>query len=991
MKKSFQIYLTIFVILANLCICNEISAGNTASEDYHHLAMIELQESRAEEALEYFKKSFAADPQNAEYRLWLARSLIWNRFYNEGIGHLRHLQSQNYKPGDVLLLKGQASFWSGNPSLALPELDQAIEQGFDSAELFLTRGEVLIALASFSQALAAFAKAEQKLGDDAKTPDLLKDINSSINKIFKNRALCHSYMADDTEAETELRAFNARFPEELDVIIELSRVLRRNGKLEQALSLLQESLTKLPENSALLFEIADSHIKTGQWHQTRNFYERGIELASVTAEIELRWANRLAQIRNFPQAAEIMQRLLPDAAGKTGVKIELAWTFASMERYEEAEGMLLAVLADEPANQQAKLTLARIKLLEKKYDEARELSLQVLQHSESSDAKQILREVEAFYQNLSLDYRESRHERIAELELRVDKEPENFPAVFELVQELANQKQFDRALCHLNRLLCIYPRHYAAWLMRARILGWSQNFCCSLCNYEAMTCHDPENPVYYREAGRTAFWANEIKLALELYQKFLENPVYNRLHAALAPHNAESKNLSDELEKLIRTSQKPAYQRFEEFAHWFANARTQLEPGIACEIDEVLRALHSSWLLQRHFYLESQGKLLNQQRKPRRALNTFNRLIETEPANLEVLFDRSQIFCSLGMLDNERNTYNRILRYAPDHNLIRDALKKLDDDERPLLRFRYHSQQEKGRGTLATMRMHGSRLEALAYLNSRWRATIAGSTRYYRPGIWQGRFRSFESELSLAGVLSASTRLNAGLRDNRFVANRMPQQLSPRSRSSGFIDLTHSFNDRLELTLGFSRSEAYSNDVALRDGIMLDNSFIAVKYPFSRKFVLGAKLEDGRYSDANRLRVFSLNAQYDLTEFPEIFRLILSGERRHTEHTSRYAFLNGNLIDIRHPYWTPQNYRGHNLALQYYRDMSKIRIGRADKHYFSAIVSLGNDSIDNPGRRLDWQWHLDWNNRWEAELGGYWHDSDDWKSHRLNFYIGYRL
>jgi hypothetical protein len=331
------------------------------------------------------------------------------------------------------------------------------------------------------------------------------------------------------------------------------------------------------------------------------------------------------------------------------------------------------------------------------------------------------------------------------------------------------------------------------------------------------------------------------------------------------------------------------------------------------------------------------------------------------------------------------------LRYAPDHNLIRGALKKLDDDERPLLRFRYHSQQEKGRGTLANMRMHGSRIEALAYLNPRWRATIAGGARYYRPGIWQGRFRSFESELILAGVLSASTRLNAGLRDNRFVANRMPQQFSPRSRSSGFIDLTHSFNDLIELTLGFSRSEAYSNDIALRDGIMLDSSFIALKYPFSRKFVLGAKLESGRYSDANQLRVFAWNAQYDLTEFPEIFRLILSGERRHTDNTSRYAFLNGDLIDIKHPYWTPQHYRGHNLALQYYRDMSRIRISRADKHYFSAILSLGNDSIDNPGRRLDWQWHLDWNNRWETELGGYWHDSDDWKSHRYNFYIGYRF
>lgn len=963
-----------------------------AAEAFHNLAIIELRQNRTAEALEHFKKSFAAAPQNAEFRLWLARSLIWNRFYSEGIEHLRHLQSQNFRPGEVSLLIGQGLFWSGKPAMALPELNRAIELGVDSVELFLARGEVLMGLASFSQALDAFAEAGKKLGDAAKTNAQLDDINSSLNKILKNRALCKSYLGKDSEAEKELQYFNSKFPEDLDVVIELSRVMRRNGRTDQALKMLQHNQARFQENSAILLEIGDCYINTGHWHQTRNYYERGIAMASATHEIELRWANRLAQIRNFPQAAEIMRRRLPESKNQTGEKIELAWTLASMERYEEAAGMLLEVIAGEPTNQQAKLTLAKIKLLEKKHTEARELSLWVLQHnSESSEAKQIASEAETFCQKLLPDYLESRQKRIRELELQSAKDKENFPIVFELVQELANQKAFDLALSHLDSLLSLYPGHYAAELMRARILGWSRNFCCALPAYEKLALNDPQNPIYCREAGRTAFWANQIEPALYWYQKFLQNPVSHELYKILAPHAISSKKLSQELEKLTEKSQKPAYMRFDEFSRWFIASRQQIEPEMVSRIESALRELHSSWLLQRHFYLESRGKLFNKQRQLRRALNTFNILLETEPANLEVLFDRSQIFCDLGMADNERDTYNTILLYAPDHNLIRDALNKLNDDERTLLRFRYNSQQEKGRGTLASMRMYGSRIEALAYLNPRWRATIAETVRYYRPGIWHGRFRSFESELSLAGVLSTSTRINAGLTDNRFTTNRISQQPTPRSRNSGFVDMTHSFNDLFELTLGFSRSEVYSNDITLRDGTMLDSRFIALKYPFRRKFVLGARLENGRYSDDNLLRVFSWNAQYDLTEFPEIFRLIISGERRDTEKTSLYAFLNGNLIDIKHPYWTPQDYRGHNLALQYYRDMSKTRICRADKHYFSAILSFGNDSIDNPGRRLDWQWHLDWHNRWEAELGGYWHDSDDWKSNGFNFYTGYRF
>ncbi len=937
------------------------------AETHHDNGMIALQQNRAAEALEHFKKSHEADRQNDEFRLWLARSLIWNGLYSEGLEHLKHLQSLSFKPGEVSHLTAQALFWSGNPAMAVPEFDKAAGLGIGSAELFADRGEVYMALASFSKALDDFTKAAEVLDAKRESPDQPENLDGLRKKIAKNHAFCNSYMGNDSAAETELLELHSRFPEEIDVTVELRRVLRRNGRLAMALDLLHESREKFPDNRSILFEIGDCHILTGQWHQTRSHYEQGIAMGPVSAEVELRWANRLAQIRNFPQAAEIMGRLLPESKNKTGESIELAWTMASMERYEEAEGMLLDLPAGESSRPEAKLMLARVKLLQKKHAEAKELALEVLdENSESSAAQAIITDAEAFDQKPDLDYRLPRHNRIEELELKLEAEPDNFPVVFDLAQELANQKEFDQALCHLDHLLCLYPEHYAARLMRARILGWSRRFFCSLSEYCDLADQEQENPIYCREAGRTAFWANEVETALCWYDGFLEPPVSEKLHEAIVAEATAAPVLSAELEKLVSNSKKPAFQRFEEFSQWFSSARPQFTPASARKIDLALRELHTEWLLQRHFYLESQGKLLNYRRRPRQALKAFDRLLETEPANLEVLFDRSQIFCSLGLPDHERDTYRTILRYAPDHNLIRDALNKIDDDERPLLRFRYHSQQEKGRGDLARMRMHGSRFEALAYLNPRWRATIAGSSRYYLPGIWQGRFRSFETGLALEGVLSTRTRLNAGISNNRFTRNRMAQHLSP-------------------------RSEVYSNDVALRDGTMLDNSFIALRYPLARRFLIGAKLEEGRYSDANRLRVVTLHAQYDLTEFPEIFRLILTGERRHARHTSRYAFLNGDLIDIKYPYWTPQNYRGHNLALQYYRDLSRIRICRADKQYFSAMLSLSDDSIGNPGRRLDWQWHLDWKNRWETELSSYWHDSDDWKSHRYDFYIGYRF
>jgi tetratricopeptide (TPR) repeat protein len=962
-----------------------------AGEALFNLAMLQLQQGNQSQALTFFKDSFNEDPTNLERRLWLARSLVWNRFYDDGIKHLETLKDQKFRPGETALVLGQALFWSGQPFPALEHLNYAQTQGISSAELFQTRGEAYMALASFTEALDEFRTAETRLIEEDEDLLYSSDPNSSLNSVLKNMAFCYSYLGMNETAEKMLMSFHQRFPGQVDVIIELARVLRRNQKPAQAKDLLSVSSAEMPMVGELLMELGDLNVESGHWHKTRSFYLQAMKLVVVTAEIELRWANRLAQIRDFPKSAGIIKRYIP-LSDTSDLKIDLAWVLASMERYEESTGILLRVVADEPENTKAILTLARVKALEKKLPEAFELARRAIEiQPENSEAANFAAQYGADQQDVLIDYRSSRRSVIEALEEELNEDPDNFPIAFLLAQELANQRDFDYALCLLKHLLDLYPNHYAAGLMKARIHGWSRNFCCALCQYEKLCRTDTDNPIYFREAGRTAFWANMLDHAGNWYQHMLLKPVSESLHERIAGLAQRSSRLKTVAEKLVKSSSRAPFERFEEFNRWFEVARTDLSPEVVDKIDTEMLELHETYLLQRHFHLEYRGKLLNKRSKPRRALKEFDRLLETEPGNLEALFDQSQIFCSLGLLDQERIVYNRVLEFAPDHSLIRAALKKLDDDERPVLRFRYHTQDEKGRGSLARMRMHGSRIEAAAYINPGWRATLSGGYRYFRPGIWDGRFRSFETQLSLDGVLSAYTRLKAGIGRNRFSGNRRAAKLTPESTTSGFLDIVHSVSDSFDLSLRFSRDEVYSNDVALRDGTMLETLNFGLRVPVTRRLIVGAGVESGRYSDANRLDVFRWRAEYDLTEFPEIFRLILSGERRDTEKVSRYAFLNGELIDIRYPYWTPQNYTGRNISLQYFRDLSRIRICRADKHYLSLIVSLGNDSIPNPGRRVDWQWHIDWSNRWEAELNGYWHDSDDWKANRFDFYIGYRF
>ncbi|MGM0601157.1 MAG: tetratricopeptide repeat protein [Candidatus Rifleibacteriota bacterium] len=957
-------------------------------------AFIELSiaQGNKTKAAELGQTHLKINPEDHSMMLKVSEVLSWISEYNKSLKFLSKLENINYKPARVALVRAQVLFWSGRHQKALNHFKELKAQGIESTDLYIIQGEFLMAIASFTEAISSFDKAKQFLHEANNKSLNYSSPDSPLYKIKKGKAFSNSALGNNDKAETLLKDLLQSNPEQTDIVIELNRVLRRNNKLAEAIKVLKEYETKAGKNQKILFELGDCHIETGYWHKTREYYTKADRIASFTPELELRWANRLAQIRNFPESEKIIKKHLKTNRNNLELKIELAWTKASMERYEEATGILKQILHNYPKNHQAMLTMAKVKMLEKKFDKAELLAtLLKKKGTYKTEAQKLLREISSQRTPKKIDYKESRTSKIDELENQWHQDPENFRINFELVQELANQKDYDAALCLLNNVLSLYPGHYVASLMKARILGWAKYFSDSLCNYKRLSMRYPKNPVFYREAGRTAFWANKPDCANYWYGEMLTNPVSEMLYQRIESATSSSISAEKKLKNLLKKSGKEGFEKYEDFQNHFRSTRKELNASNSEFIEKNLLDLYSTYLLQRHFHLEYRGKFLNSQRKPRKALKAFNRLLETEPANLEVLFDISQIMCTLGLNDHERRIYDKILGYAPDHNLIRDALKKLDEDEKPMLKYKYYYQQEKGRGSLATMRIYGSQLVASAYLNKRWQASISGSSRYFRPGIWNGRFRSIETQLKLKGVLSAYTRLNAGLSHNKFASNHFPGQVTPSSTTTGFIDIFHSIQDNLNLNLGFSKKALYPNDIALRDGTTLETLYLGVKYPVSRKFVIGARLEDAKYSDANELNVLKYDARYDLTDFPEIFRLIFSGENRHTSNKSLYAYKNGNLIDIKYPYWTPQNYKGRGIALEYFRDLSKTRICRADKHYFSLIFSLGDESLSNHSRRIDWQWHLDWQNEWEAELSGHWHDSLDWKSERVDFYLGYRF
>lgn len=960
------------------------------------LGMLALRNKQNSMAQTYFKQAAQAEPQNSEYRLWQARSYVWNKNYPEGMAIFDELWQQNKSPATLLVEMSQAMFWSGRPEKALALLDEAQGLGVHNLDLFQTLGEVFVSLGSFTQAIEAFEKAEALLEDSPES--LVKTVSQSASprhKLLRNKALCYSYIGKTATAEPLLQDHLHDFPDDLEVAIELSRCMRKNQKLDRAITLLMELVEKHPLDSSLLMELGDAELEMGHWQNTRNLYEKALKEFSGDRKekLDLRWANRLLQMGDFPKAIGLLNSYLEHNPKDLATKRDLAWTLASMERYEEAEGELQQILSLGKNNLSALTTFAQVKLLEGKFIEADTLAKKILLLDEKNDeAKQIL------LKNGSIKAAKptwitttDQQLIIANLRTLVEHDPNDCPTKLSLALELANQEKFSESLTLLDEIAALYPGHYKIDLTRARILSWDNNFDKALQKYEALRDKYPDNPIVYKEAGRVAFWAKKYRVAHTWYEPVLHPDASSMLTETLDSLHPAEPALSQGILLLDAKKQNPSYQRIDIFKQWYANNRSNLSALTTSNIDQRLLSLHGKYLLQRNFYLERNGKELNNLLKPRQALHAFKDLQETAPGNLEILFDQSQIQCSLGLHNQERQTYKKILRVSPQHKLAKDALKKLIDDEKPGLVLRLSQYHEEGRGDLSQMRFSAFAIAGEANLHPRWRLNISGGNRFYKPGIWNGNFRSQMTELKLSGVFSETTRLNMGVSRNNFSGNNLYPQIAPPDRTSGFVKLAHVVRDSLELSLDFERVDAVSNDVALRNGTQADNFSFGVKIPLSKKFKIAGKAQRSKFSDGNTAKGFFWKAEYDLTDFPEIFRLIVSGETRDTDHVARYVYLNGQLADIHFPYWTPVNYRSRTLALQYYRDLSRLKICRADHHYLSLIASYGSDNIPNPSRRLAWTWHLDWNNCWEINLQGFWQDSSDWDANQTNLTLEYRF
>ena len=562
-----------------------------------------------------------------------------------------------------------------------------------------------------------------------------------------------------------------------------------------------------------------------------------------------------------------------------------------------------------------------------------------------------------------------------------------FPAQIALAELQGATRDYDRSIALYDELAAAFPESVKILTGKARVLSWAKRYRASMALYEKIQTLNAADPVPRREYARVALWGKFEKEAFRAYENLESPPVGRVLFEDLSPlaGEIEDRNLREALKRL--REQPPeggSFEAYEAFAETAKRGASGREPELGRRIDLALAERHALWRIQKGAALEKKAKRLFWERRPIRALKAYEDLLRFAPGHAEARFDYAQVNCALGLCDREADVYRDLLRTDPLHSLAATALQRQKIRSRPSLRAGQSYWNEDGRGDLARTTRHRTDLAVEVPFWCRHRLKLSGHHWIEAPRAGGSRAADGGS-IGIDSVLTPYLRGDAGWTRKSYGDARLGNS------DTGHGRLSFHIGDDLLLSGGWERSDELPNGFALRQGIRKDAAWISGSSRPTRRLEVNGKLAAIEYSDENRGRHAALSAGYEFSDHPRIFKIIFSGEYRDTKEGNGYRYDGGSLVDIRHPYWTPQNYTAGEMTLEWHHDLSKLLFCGAESHDYDIRLSFGTDSESNPSVRFEADWKCDFAERWTLDLNGMIHRSREWNAEALGAFLRYRF
>ncbi|MBF0121307.1 MAG: hypothetical protein HQK79_20935 [Desulfobacterales bacterium] len=494
------------------------------------------------------------------------------------------------------------------------------------------------------------------------------------------------------------------------------------------------------------------------------------------------------------------------------------------------------------------------------------------------------------------------------------------------------------------------PKSIAARLETAESLGVKHKYEESIKILEELADKFPGNRKIYITYARVLSWSKKYNKSIEIYKKIHEankaDPIPIREMARVAIWGKDIDNALKYYEMLYEI---PIYK------------------------------------IQRSAYLEREEKYLSYNKRFVPASEKLEELIKLQPWNLEAIFDLAQIQCSLGLCNLEKNIYKKILEIEPLHSIAVIAAEKQQIRSNPLVDLRYNYWNEYGRGELSKIAIHNLNLSGVIPINCKYKLSLSAHNSKYKPKDKPNNYSRTGHTINFNGVISPA------LQGSISWTKKYYQDYDMGNTDTGYASLWVNLRNYAKIGIGYEKTDELYNDFSVRQKIQADSFWLNLTSDINRRLSIDGKAKYLSYSDNNSGQHDSIAIGYAFTDHPKILKFILTGEFRDVKNENIFHYNGNSLIDITHPYWTPKNYWGTGLTIEWYHDLSKFLFCGSDLHFYDIALSLGNDSTSNPSVRIDAKWHYEFKKHWLINIEGMIHRSNEWDAESFILGLHYQF
>jgi tetratricopeptide (TPR) repeat protein len=550
----------------------------------------------------------------------------------------------------------------------------------------------------------------------------------------------------------------------------------------------------------------------------------------------------------------------------------------------------------------------------------------------------------------------------------------------------AVDRQYNPAIEQYAGLVKEWPRNRSLLLGYARVLSWARNYDRSIEQYDRMLAVAPEDPLPVLEKARVALWAKSFRQSMDYYRALCSPPVDWQLALALQkilraePREKNQVNewLSGKVEYLRGREGKDVYRETEAFLlEWpvvsAAWPRAQRNP-----VDKALIELYPQYLIQKNAVLEQSAKENLWHLRWRNAGRNLKALTSLTPGNEEAWFDLAQSQYALGLRKEAYQTYSHLLELDPLHQMAAEGARKIRIGGHPALEASYDYWYENGYGHLSQMARHESGIRAEAPIVKDYFVAVAGEQWQYRPNEVSQTWLAYGPTIQAGGVVNPWMKGEAAYRRQVFERNDV------RNANSGHAALEGTLNDYLSLGLRAERQDHFANVYALKQGIQLDSAGAYPALKINRDVQVDGAAQWQSYTDDNSAQHHWLRGTGLLLQHPRELKLIFRGDYRNTSEKESEIWENGQLVDIVHPYWSPQHYFAGAAGLEWRHDLARDYFAGAKQNYYDLVCTFSMDTEDNPGAELGGEWRYDLTAHVAFRVAAMIHRSRKWDAEQLS-------